>query len=89
MLHKMKRYSGLWLALLVVLLMVGSAVVAQDDDGRPEPKGRRWDSPQYALHGPYWTGARDIEVMNGDRLLRGNIWYPALNPDGAEYEDYA
>jgi len=53
----MSRRSRLWalVALLIVMLLSFSFVVAQDAAG-PEPVGERPDAPPYGLHGPYWVG---------------------------------
>ena len=71
---------------ILILMVLSSTAIAQDDSAQPEAVGLRGDAPAYALHGPYWIGARDnVEVQSGDRPLIGTIWYPALNPDGEEY----
>jgi len=89
MFSKIKKYYVLLLLLVMSLFMMGGAIIAQEEETGPAYDNMRWDAPTYAHHGPYWIGSREIEVENGDRLLRGNIWYPALNPDGAAYEDYS
>jgi predicted dienelactone hydrolase len=86
MLSKIKVYAGI--VFVLALLALSSAVIAQEEETGPAYDNMRWDAPTYAQHGPYWIGTREIEVENGERLLRGNIWYPALNPDGVAYEDY-
>ncbi len=84
MFNKVYSYRAILFAVLLCLTGLSGSAFAQDS--QPEPVGLRGDAPQYALHGPYWIGARDnIEIENGDRPLMGTIWYPALNPDGAEY----
>jgi predicted dienelactone hydrolase len=77
----MKRYWGI-LCLLILLLTV-SPLDAQS--GRPRRVGIRPDAPQYALHGPYWVGTRELIIGEGtERSLPATIWYPALNPDRVE-----
>ena len=45
----------------------------------------RPDAPEYAKHGPYWVGYKPIVIGEGsDHPLQASIWYPALNPTGAE-----
>ena len=74
-----------WIFCLLSIVVLSGGVSAQSDN-RPEPVGLRGDAPTYAVSGPYWIGARDnIEVSIGERPLVGTIWYPALNPDNAEY----
>ena len=59
---------------------LGDATVAEI-----EPQGLRQDAPQYALHGPYWVGYQPLVIGEGtDHPLEAGLWYPALNPKGAE-----
>jgi predicted dienelactone hydrolase len=49
--------------------------------------GLRPDAPPYALHGPYWVGAREFVIEpDSERPLPLTVWYPALNPQGAAEE---
>ena len=84
----MSRRSRLWalVALLIVMLMSFSFVVAQDAAG-PEPVGERPDAPPYGLHGPYWVGTQDMVIdTESTEPLEVTIWYPALNPEGLPEE---
>jgi predicted dienelactone hydrolase len=69
------------LAVLLSLAIMPS--VAQDGDDVVRT-GFRPDAPTYAIRGPYAVGAMDIVIEDADRPLTGMVWYPALNPDGAE-----
>ena len=68
--------------LLIIMLALAIVPFAGAQEGPPQV-GLRPDAPPYALHGPYWVGARDF-VINPDseRPLEITVWYPALNPDG-------
>jgi predicted dienelactone hydrolase len=68
-------------ALALPALAIHSSVAAQDG---PPAQGLRPDAPTYALHGPYWVGARDYMIGGDEHPLALTVWYPALNPDGAE-----
>jgi predicted dienelactone hydrolase len=41
-------------------------------------------APAYAGRGAYSVGVMDFSVEQGDYTLNATMWYPALNPDGAE-----
>jgi len=70
--------------LIVVLGLVVGPTAAQEG---PAPVGLRPDAPPYALHGPYWVGARDFVIdPDSERPLTLTVWYPALNPDGLPEE---
>lgn len=85
MLSKIRIHTSVLFVL--ALLILSAAAIAQEEAAGPSYAGMRWDAPTYAQHGPYWIGARNsIEIERDGRLLRGTIWYPALNPDGAEYD---
>jgi predicted dienelactone hydrolase len=40
--------------------------------------------PVYAARGPHSVGVVDFTAEQGDYTLNATLWYPALNPDGAE-----
>ncbi len=70
--------------LLVVALLLGvvQPVLAQDT---PERSGLRIDAPEYGVRGPHWVGYRPLVIGEGtDEAMEMDLWYPALNPDGAE-----
>ena len=75
--------SILLIAVLVMpTLAMHSSAVAQ---GHPPPQGLRPDAPPYAVRGPYWVGTREFVIEPAsERPLPLMVWYPALNPDGAE-----
>ncbi len=76
----MKRYILLVLVVMLALVMLPAA--AQDETPR---QGIRPDAPEYALHGTYWVGTRELIIgEDTERPLPATIWYPALNPDGVE-----
>jgi predicted dienelactone hydrolase len=68
--------------ILVVVLLSLSAVSAQG--GTPDAVGLRPDAPPYALHGPYWVGTMGFAAETDYHPTTVAVWYPALNPDGAE-----
>ena len=73
--------------LLLVVCFVCLGPLAAQDEPTPEPVGLRPDAPEYALHGPYWVGTREISAPDVQTGLR--FWYPALNPQGlAEQNTY-
>ena len=78
------RFSKLFLSgILVVMLALGvlPAVQAQAPVGPPRV-GLFPDSPTYAVHGPYWVGARDFVIgADTERPLEVTLWYPAGNLD--------
>jgi len=45
---------------------------------------QRPDAPEYATRGEYVVGTRNDTIEDADRPLSLTLWYPALNPDGAE-----
>jgi predicted dienelactone hydrolase len=73
---------------LIVTLALAIAPFAGAQDGpKPEAVGLRPDAPPYALHGPYWVGARDFVIEpDSERPLTITVWYPALNPEGLPEE---
>lgn len=74
------RFVMVVLALVVLAALPATA----QDEGGPAQVGFRPDAPTYALHGPYWVGTQTFvgEDVNGPLDIR--VWYPALNPSGAE-----
>ncbi len=82
MLHRTRTWAHI--ALIIVVLFSLSVVFGQDS--KPEPVGLRPDAPTYALHGPFWVGTREFTIPDkeGKRPLPVTVWYPALNPTGAE-----
>ena len=81
------KWFTIWSLLIVVALLICAwqPVIAQESPPTPEPQGLRPDAPDYAKHGPYWVGYKAIVIGEGtDRPLDASIWYPALNPTGAE-----
>jgi hypothetical protein len=70
-------------ALALPALLILPSVDAQEGP-KPEAVGLRPDAPPYALHGPYWVGTRDYMIGGDGHPLALTVWYPALNPDGAE-----
>ena len=74
----MKRALGL-LIMIGLLLVLIAPVAAQAPVG-PAAVGLFPDSPQYALHGPYWVGTREFVIgADTERPLAITVWYPALN----------
>jgi glutaminyl-peptide cyclotransferase len=61
------------IVLILVLLLPTLIISAQ----RP-------DAPEYATRGEYVVGTRNDTIEDADRPLSLTLWYPALNPDGAE-----
>ncbi len=79
MLHRTRTWAHF--ALIIVILLSLSVVFAQDT--KPTAVGLRPDAPTYAVHGPYWVGARDFTINpDSKRPLDITVWYPALNPKG-------
>jgi predicted dienelactone hydrolase len=80
--------------LVIVVLALGLLPSAQAQEGpKPEAAGLRPDAPPYALHGPYWAGVTQLEAETPTHPTKVMVWYPALNPEGAEeiatyYFDY-
>ena len=76
----MKRTSVL-LIMIGLLLALIAPVAAQEAVG-PATVGLFPDSPQYALHGPYWVGTREFVIgADTERPLAATMWYPAVNAD--------
>lgn len=79
---------------MVAALLVGAwqPVLAQEADTEPQdtvlvPPTPREDAPPYGMRGPYAVGVREVVVepaQEEERPLSAYIWYPALNPEGAE-----
>ena len=92
MMSRMNRF--LVLLVLVALLLNGCQPVMQQTTGATQeaaslaqPSGLRPDAPAYAVHGPYAVGVRYFTIeseQQSDRTLKLTVWYPALNPAGAE-----
>jgi predicted dienelactone hydrolase len=72
---------ALFVLVVVLLALLVALPTAAQDEGPPRV-GLRPDAPEYALHGPYWVGTRDMVIGEGtDRPLHATLWYPALNPE--------
>ena len=82
----MNRYRWMLslLTLAALLLSAVQPVVAQEPI---EQSGLRPDAPEYGIRGPHWVGYRPIVIGEGtDQQLDADLWYPALNPEGATEE---
>ena len=74
--------------LLIVVTIVMFAVTSLPVQAKgevPDPVGLRTDAPDYAKHGPFWVGTRELTIpdKDGKRPLPLTVWYPALNPKGS------
>ncbi|NDJ75024.1 MAG: hypothetical protein GYB65_02090 [Chloroflexi bacterium] len=69
-------------ALSLSVLLLIPAAGAQDGDSTRT--GFRPDAPPYGVRGPYPVGFMTFSIEVAGRPLEGAIWYPAVNPDGAE-----
>ncbi len=80
----MHRDRLLLIPLTMVMLAVTSLPV-QAQRTAPDPVGLRSDAPDYAKHGPFWVGTRELTIpdKDGKRPLPLTVWYPALNPNGS------
>jgi len=77
------RTVGLWL-LLALLLSACQPVMPVPIQ---PPAGLRPDAPPYAVHGPFAVGYKPLVIGEGtEHPLEASLWYPALNPTGAEEE---
>lgn len=81
--HVNRILSVLLIAVLVVpAIAIYTPALAQGDN---PPQGLRPDAPPYAVHGPYAVGTRQFVVEpDSERPIPLFVWYPALNPDGAD-----
>jgi CubicO group peptidase (beta-lactamase class C family) len=52
--------------------------------GELAPPTPRPDAPHYGARGPYSVGVRDFVIDAPERRIPVTVWYPALNPEGAE-----
>jgi predicted dienelactone hydrolase len=90
--HRSGRFVRLTFYLTCFLLLTFSITYAQEQP-QPEPLGLRPDAPPYALHGPYWVGAREFDAQTDSHTSTITVWYPAQNPDGipeqVTYHEYA
>ena len=79
----MKQNKRFILMFSVLLLLLWSqTTVALQQDGGPPRVGLFPDSPQYAMHGPYWVGTREFVIgADTERPLATTMWYPAINPN--------
>ena len=75
---------GFLVLLIVVTLIVPGALWVGAQEEAPQPMGFRPDAPPYGVRGPHPVGAMAFSTGDAKRPLAGMIWYPALNPDGAE-----
>jgi predicted dienelactone hydrolase len=81
------RLSKLSLSVvLIVVLALGLLPAAQAQEGStPDAVGLRPDAPLYALHGSHWVGTLGLShTLPDGRQTPVQVWYPALNPTGAE-----
>ncbi|MCB9461187.1 MAG: alpha/beta fold hydrolase [Anaerolineaceae bacterium] len=69
---------------LLALLAVTLAVIAQEEDETIARTGFRLDAPTYGIRGEYPVGTMVMILSNEERPLPMTVWYPALNPDGLE-----
>lgn len=68
----------------LIAMALASAPFAGAQEGPPQV-GLHPFADGYALHGPYWVGTMQFVVgPDSERPLPLLVWYPALNPDGAE-----
>lgn len=77
--------------LLVALILSACQLItrppAPETHLAPEPLGLRPDAPEFAKHGPFWVGYRDLVIGEGtDQPLEAGLWYPALNQQGVKEE---
>ena len=82
----MKSIIRALIVLLVgsLLASVASPLLAQE---AMERSGMRPDAPQYAIRGPHPVGYRSVVIGEGtEDSLAIDMWYPALNPEGATEE---
>ncbi|NJN37331.1 MAG: hypothetical protein HC794_10175 [Nitrospiraceae bacterium] len=75
--ERVGRMSRKLLVLFLVLMMLASSIMAQDE---VTPSGARSDAPTYGVRGAYAVGTRDL-VIEGETSLDITVWYPALNPN--------
>ena len=86
----MRCRNRLLCVLLMAALMLGMVqpVRAQNDATEPspalQPPQPRPDAPTYGTRGPYAVGVLDFVIDTPERRIPVTVWYPALNPDGAE-----
>jgi predicted dienelactone hydrolase len=79
----LKRISFVLMSVLLVISILPLAVTAQEGD-EPQATGLRPDAPAYGVHGPYPVGTMEFVIEDTRHPLPITLWYPALNPDGAE-----
>ncbi len=81
------RTFTLFLVLAAIAALIAASLPAQAQGGQPpKPVGLRFDAPPFGVRGAFPVGTREftIEGAGQDALpLKGTIWYPALNPNGA------
>ncbi|NLF75475.1 MAG: hypothetical protein GX573_07235 [Chloroflexi bacterium] len=84
------RFSKSIVSVLVIAALALAIVPFAGAQEGPPQVGLRPDAPPYALHGPYWVGMIEGTIdADGERPLPFRVWYPALNPTGAEeYIEY-
>lgn len=78
-----RGFVMLLIAVLVLpMLAITSFTGAQEG---PPQVGLHPFAEGYALHGPYWVGTTEFVIdPDSERPIPLWVWYPALNPDGAE-----
>lgn len=80
------RFSRGFAAILLVT-MLALAIAPTAAQGGPPQVGLHPFAEGYALHGPYWVGTREFVIDPGsERPIPLQVWYPALNPEGATEE---
>ncbi|MBN1966456.1 MAG: hypothetical protein JW910_17530 [Anaerolineae bacterium] len=78
------KRSGFVLLVIVMVLSALLVPAAGAQEGDPARTGFRPDAPPYGVRGPYPVGFMTFAAGDAEHPLTGAIWYPALNPDGAE-----
>src|SRR5436190_10606673 len=73
---------------VTIIMFAVTSLPVQAQGKMPDPVGLRTDAPDYAKHGPFWVGTRELTIPDkeGKRPLPLTVWYPALNPKGSPEE---
>lgn len=79
--------NRLFMGLMIVVLLVSACQPIQapaPEQTLSMPTGLRPDAPPFAVHGPFGVGYKPIAIGEGtEQQLNVDLWYPALNPEGA------